>query len=120
MTPPAFSILLPSRDRPELLGYAIESVRRQSLQDFEIVVSDNASETPYQHLIEGLGDERIRYLRVDPGVPVTENWNRALSLALGRYVVMLGDDDALAPGYLETMAEIIEAFAQPDAVHCAA
>ena len=120
MTTPAFSILLPSRDRPELLSYAIESVRRQSVGDFEIIVSDNASTTPYEELVMGLHDERLLYLRVDPGVSVTENWNRALSQARGQYVVMLGDDDALAPGYLETMAETIAAFDRPDAVYCAA
>jgi glycosyltransferase involved in cell wall biosynthesis len=46
MTSPMFSVLLPSKDRLELLLCAIESVRRQPFGDFEIVVSDNASSLP--------------------------------------------------------------------------
>ena len=39
---------------------------------------------------------------------------------LGEYVVMLGDDDALAPGYFDAMTDTISQFGEPDAVHCAA
>lgn len=120
MTPPKFSVLLPSKDRGELLEYAIDSVRRQTYKDFEIVVSDNASATPYAATVDDLGDPRVRYVRFEDPVPVTENWNHALSHATGDYVVMLGDDDALAPGYFEVMADTIAEFSQPDVIHCAA
>ena len=120
MTSPKFSVLLPSKERPELLMYAIDSVRRQSFHDFEIIVSDNASSTPYAELIDPLNDPRIRCVRFERAVPVTENWNHALSHAVGDYVVMLGDDDALAPGYFEAMAHTIGQFAEPDAIHGAA
>jgi len=41
--------------------------------------------------VDSIGDERIRYHRTPDFVPVTENWNTALSLSSGDYVVMLGD-----------------------------
>src|SRR4030088_3602025 len=117
MTPPKFSVLLPSKERPQLLVYAIDSVRRQSFPDFEIIVSDNASSAPYAELIDPLDDPRIRCVRFEQPVPVTENWNHALSHAAGDYVVMLGDDDALAPGYFEAMAHTIGQSVEPDAPH---
>ncbi len=43
MTRPLFSILLPSRNRPELLRHAVDSVLRQDA-DLEIVIADNASD----------------------------------------------------------------------------
>lgn len=119
MTAPTFSVLLPSRDRPDLLRFAIESVRRQSFEDYEIIVSDNASKAPYADMLAAIGDARIRCFRIDRGVPVTENWSRCLSKARGEYVVMLGDDDALAPGYFETMLAVIEEFGEPDVIHSA-
>ena len=41
---------------------------------------------------------------------MTENWNRALAMSEGEYVIMLGDDDALLDGYLRRMQELIARF----------
>ena len=95
-----FSVLLPTHDRLEYLRYAVESVRRQDEADWELIVSDNDSTDDIAGFVQSLGDERVRYVRTDRFVPVTENWNNALRHSRGDYVVMLGDDDALLPGYL--------------------
>ena len=115
-----FSILLPTHDRLEYLRYAVESVRRQDDADWEIVVSDNDSTDDVVGFVNGLGDERIRCVRTDRFVPVTENWNNALRQSRGDYVVMLGDDDALLPGYLSSQRALIERFANPDAIYAGA
>jgi len=111
------SFLLPTRDRPEYLSLAIETVRAQEGNDWEIVVSDNSTKESSEGLIRDLGDDRIRYHRTDGSLPVTENWNRALSLSTGDYVLMLGDDDGVLPGYLTWVAETVDLFDQPDAVY---
>lgn len=92
------SILLPTRNRLDLLKLAIESVRLQEYSDWEIVVSDNASDDDIGAYVQSLGDPRIRCRRFEQLVPVTDNWNAALEAATGEYFVMLGDDDALVPG----------------------
>lgn len=117
---PTFSILLPSRNRLELLGYAIETVRRQDFGDYEIIVADNCSDDRYDRLTDGLRDPRIRYSRSDQPLSVTANWNRALGHARGDYVVMLGDDDGLAPGFLRRMAAHLATFHRPDVIFCKA
>lgn len=114
---PLFSVLLPSRNRLALLQHALGSVLRQDCGDVEIVVSDNASTESYAPHVAALNDPRIRYLRSETSLPVTDNWNRALDAARGRYVVMLGDDDALAPGFLARTAALIAAHAEPDVVY---
>jgi glycosyltransferase involved in cell wall biosynthesis len=111
------SILLPTRNRLDYLKLAIETVRRQSSSDWEIVISDNDSEQDIAGYVASLGDERIRYSRTAGFLPVTENWNTALAMSTGDYVVMMGDDDALLPGYLARMDEIIERFGDPDLVY---
>ncbi|HEU5002994.1 MAG TPA: CmcI family methyltransferase [Actinomycetota bacterium] len=120
VTRPLFSVLIPSKDRPDLLSRALDSIRRQEFADVEIVVADNASSPPYELFAETLGDERIQQVRTEVGVPVTENWNRALAQARGEYAVMLGDDDALAPGYFVSMTALIEQFSRPSVVYCGA
>ena len=115
-----FSVLLPTHDRLEYLRYAVESVQRQDEHDWELVVSDNDSTDDIAGFVKGLDDDRIRYVRTESFVPVTENWNNALRHSRGDYVVMLGDDDALLPGYLSGQRDLIERFERPDAIYTGA
>ena len=78
-----FSILLPTRNRLEYLRQAVETVRRQSFADWEVVVSDNDSEDDVAGFVASLGDERMRYVRTEQFIPVTDNWNNALAHASG-------------------------------------
>lgn len=113
------SFLLPTRDRLEYLKQAIETVRRQS-GDWEIVVSDNASRENTAAFVDKLADERIVYRRVPQPINVTDNWNAALQMSTGDYVLMLGDDDGVLPGYVEHMNALVKRFARPDVVHTGA
>lgn len=111
------SVLLPTRNRLTYLRYAIESVRRQRDDDWEIVVSDNCSEDDVGGYVDSLGDTRIRCVRTPRFVPVTANWNNALEHSVGDYVIMLGDDDALAPGYFRRIRDLIDRFEHPDFIY---
>jgi len=114
---PLVSVLLPTRNRLEFLELAIQTVLRQDDGDWELIVSDNDSEQDIAGHVAALGDERITYVRTAEFVPVTENWNNALRHATGRYVVMLGDDDGLMPGYVARLRELATRFGEPDVVY---
>jgi hypothetical protein len=115
-----FSFLLPVRNRLEYFRYAVESVRRQDDPDWELVVSDNASDDDIRGHVAALGDERIRYVRQSRAVPVTQNWNSALAASRGDYVLMLGDDDAVMPDYVSNVRRVIAEFEEPDVVYTSA
>lgn len=115
-----FSVLLPTRNRLEYLRYAVDSVRKQDDPDWELVVSDNFSEEDIGGFVESLNDARIQYVRTDRPLHVTDNWNNALAHSSGDYIVMLGDDDALLPGYLRRMRELVARFAAPDLIYTGA
>jgi glycosyltransferase involved in cell wall biosynthesis len=117
MSGPKFSVLLPTRDRLELAKGAIETVRRQTYQNWELVVADNFSSDDVAGYLRSLNDPRIVYTRSEKPLPVTENWTRALDASSGDYVVMLGDDDALVPGYFERMLAAIATLAEPDFIY---
>jgi Glycosyl transferase family 2 len=112
-----FSVLLPTRNRLEYLRLAVESVLRQDFDDWQLVVSDNCSEEDIRGYLKSLDDPRIVYGRTDDALPVTDNWNRALGLSTGEYVIMLGDDDALVSGYLTRMDRLIVQFSEPDLIY---
>ena len=115
-----FSILLPTRNRLDLLKRAIQTVLRQDFEDWEIVISDNYSDEDIQPYVESLNDSRIRYQRTDSFVPVTDNWNRALEASRGDYVIMLGDDDGLLRGCLSGLHNYIQQYDNPDAFYTSA
>ena len=112
-----FSVLLPTRNRLSLLKLAVETVRRQTYDNWEIIISDNDSTDPIKEWVDGLGDNRIHYFRTEGFVPVTDNWNNAHSRATGDYVLMLGDDDGLLPGYFEKARALIEAYERPQVLY---
>jgi len=115
-----YSFLIPSRNRLELLKHAVDSIRRQGIQNCEIVIADNASEQDYGAYAKSLADSRIVYSRSAQALSVTDNWSRALALASGDYVMMLGDDDALAPWFHRQVRELVEEPAdKPDIVYLA-
>jgi glycosyltransferase involved in cell wall biosynthesis len=112
-----FSVLLPTRNRLQFLRFAVETVRRQDYADWEIIVSDNDSDDDIAGYVAGCAEPRIHYQRTDRFLPVTENWNYALSQSRGDYVIMLGDDDGLMPGYFRTMTELMTRFGRPELIY---
>ena len=114
---PLISVLLPTRNRLDLAKGAIETVRRQAYGNWELVVADNCSDEDVGAYVERLGDPRIRCTRSETFLPVTENWNRAVDAAEGDYVVMLGDDDGLVPGYFERVVAALDVLGRPDLLY---
>jgi glycosyltransferase involved in cell wall biosynthesis len=84
------------------------------------VISDNDSTEDVAGYVESLRDRRIVYARTSRFVPVTENWNAALALSSGDYVLMLGDDDGLLAGYIRRMVSLVDRFGGPDLVYTGA
>ena len=112
-----FSVLLPTRNRLELLKYAIETVQKQDYNDWEVIVSDNFSDQDIAGYVQSLNEHRIKYFRTSSFIPVTDNWNNALDKSTGDYVIMLGDDDCLMNGFFTTMSMLIEKFNNPDFIY---
>ena len=56
---PDVSVIIPTYDRSEFLRTAIASVLAQTLQDFEIIVVDDASADDTQEVVGNLDDGRI-------------------------------------------------------------
>ncbi len=111
------SVLIPTRDRLELLRHAVASVRRIADEDWELVISDNCSSGDVAGYVASLGDGRIRHVRTPGVISVTDNWNNALEHSTGEYVVMLGDDDALLSDYFARTRRLIADFDHPQVVY---
>lgn len=101
---PFFSVIIATYERPRFLAEAIDSVLRQTIQDFELLVVDDASPTPARVP----DDPRIRLIRRELNGGPAAAWNGALERATGRSVTFLGDDDWYTPDRLELAREGLE------------
>lgn len=107
---PFFSVLVPSYNRPELIGAAVGSVLANNWPDCEIIISDNNS--PRQSEIVAalqpyMADSRVR-LHLQP-VNLLEAGNRdfLFESARGEWQIVLCDDDMLYPNALTTLHRAI-------------
>ena len=105
MTTPAFSIVIPTFNRSDLFPYAVKSILSQSLQDFEIIVSDNCSEDDTAEVAQQFTDPRVLYVRTPRHFVIADAWEFARKHATGRLIMMLSDDDALLGGALARFHE---------------
>ncbi|MDC1287112.1 glycosyltransferase family 2 protein [Gammaproteobacteria bacterium] len=105
---PFFSILLPTKNRSQLVGYAIRSVIQQDFEDFEIIICDNDDDANATRLvIESFDDRRLKYVRTG-GLDMVSNWNCALNIASGENITVLEDKMIFYPGALSDIKGKIE------------
>ena len=103
------SVVICTKDRPEMLATCLESLRHQTRRPEEIVVVD-ASATPPRDVVDRLA-ENMRGCRVAlsssiPGLPRQRNLGARATT--GSVVVYLDDDVVLDTGYLAAVARVYE------------
>ncbi len=89
----------------------IDSLLKQELQDFEIVISDNASDNGTSEICQEYArhDYRIKYHRNQENIGQIANFNKVLELSQGKYLRWIGSDDWLEPDYACQCVEVLEA-----------
>lgn len=113
------SVCIPSYNRAQYLPAAIESVLSQEFEDFELVISDDASDDETPAVCGRYSDSRVRFVASPRRLGLAGNYNRCVELAHGDYVVLLHSDDALRPEYLKRAAAVLDAHEDVGLVHCA-
>jgi glycosyltransferase involved in cell wall biosynthesis len=101
------SIIIPSFNRADFLARAIRSVKHQSFHDWELLVIDDGSTDRSSDVVQGLLEERIRYLRVAHG-GVSRARNIGISLARYPWLSFLDSDDEWSPTKLQRQIEALE------------
>jgi O-antigen biosynthesis protein len=118
---PRFSILTPVYDTPaDVLSAMLESVRRQTFEDWELCLVDDAS--PGTHVLEILeaaqrADPRIRVVKRDSNGGIVAASNDALAMAKGEFVALLDHDDELHAEALAAVDEALGANPEVDYVY---
>lgn len=106
---PAVSLGLPVYNGEKFLVKALESVLAQTLQDFELIVSDNASMDWSREIIRAyaMKDSRIRFYRQPINIGVARNFNFIVRQARAPYFKFVSANDEYAPGLLAECLDVL-------------
>ncbi|MFA6240896.1 MAG: glycosyltransferase family 2 protein [Candidatus Hydrogenedentales bacterium] len=106
---PSFSVIIPTRERADTLKYAIATALNQDFDAFEVIVSDNCSLDDTREVVLEFNDPRVKYFNTGRRLSMCDNYEFALEHATGKYVTIIGDDDAVMPGALRRLNAEMEA-----------
>ena len=106
---PAISVVIPCFNLGAYLDEAVQSVLRQTRQDFEIVIVDDGSDDPVtRHLLASYRRPRTRVIATgNRGLASARN--TGIEQASGRFVSFLDADDVYEPRFLERTIGPLEA-----------
>ncbi|WGV27383.1 glycosyltransferase family 2 protein [Halotia branconii] len=107
---PRLSIGLPVYNGEKFLKEAIDSLLAQTFEDFELVISDNASTDKTEEICRAYvnQDKRIRYYRNEKNLGCARNFNRVFELSSGEYFKWAAYDDLHAPEFISKCIEVLD------------
>jgi glycosyltransferase involved in cell wall biosynthesis len=113
---PRISVGMPVYNGEPYIGIAIQSLLDQTFEDFELLISDNASTDRTEEICRDLAarDSRIVYTRNRQNIGAAPNYNRLVDMASADYFRWSNADDVFAPTLHERCIAVLDA--NPDAV----
>ncbi|AVH67145.1 glycosyl transferase [Nostoc sp. 'Peltigera membranacea cyanobiont' 213] len=108
--PPRLSIGLPVYNGEKFIKEAIDSLLAQTFEDFELIISDNASTDKTEEICRAYAekDKRICYYRNDKNIGCARNFNRVFKLSSGEYFKWAAYDDLHAPDFIKKCVEVLD------------
>ena len=106
-TKPIVSVGMPVYNGAAYLRRALDSLLAQTYENFELIISDNASQDETESICRAYAarDPRIRYLRQDHNRGAAFNYNVVVREARGTYFKWAAHDDEIAPTFLSRCLE---------------
>jgi len=105
---PLVSVVIPCYNRENFVADAIESVLKQTYQNFEVILVDDGSADHTENVIQRyLSDPRIRFYKHDVNRGIAAARNTGIKNAKGEFIALLDSDDMWLPKKIETQVEIL-------------
>ncbi len=116
---PLVSIVMPARNAAGTIARTIESVRTDSYQNWELLVTDDHSTDNTQGVVRAIADKdpRVKYLS-NSGSGVSAARNCSLKNASGSLIGFLDSDDVYFEGALATRVQYLQRHPKTRAVYC--
>ena len=109
-TNPKVTLAMPVRNGADYIESAIESLLAQTFEDFELIVTDNASTDRTAEIVTAIAarDARVHYHLNPVDFGAAGNYNRGFELARGEYLKWCAHDDLVSPNYLELAVKALD------------
>ena len=115
------TVIIPAYNSEEYIGRCLESVLRQSYQDFEVLVINDGSRDNTDAVVKEFAkkDRRVRYVE-QKNMGVARTRNKAIKLAKGEFITFVDNDDYIDEDYLESLLPtgmedvVTSGFKRPD------
>src|ERR1700752_523775 len=104
MKQPYFSIVIPTKNRPDYLRDSILSALLQDFNDYEVIVSDNFNDDRTLQVADDFFQNKtFKYFRTSEPMNMLNHWEWATKKATGKYVILLPDRKLLMQGALKKL-----------------
>ncbi len=113
---PVLSVGMPVYNGDKWIEHSIDSILGQSMSDFELIISDNASTDNTEAICRAIAerDPRVRYYRNTVNIGIYPNFNRVFELATSKYFKWAADSDICLDGHFEKCVAVLDT--RPDVV----
>jgi len=117
-----YSIIVPVYNRPDEVDELLDSLTRQNIKDFEVIIVEDGSTKPCADIVEKYrGSLDVHYHQKDNSGP-GQTRNYGAERAAGEYLLILDSDVIVPEGYLEAISKELDsnpcdAFGGPDRSH---
>lgn len=105
---PRVSVIVPAYNSERYILDSVESVLRQTLSDFEVIVVNDGSTDATKAVVTGLSDRRLRIIDLDRNHGLAGARNIGWREARGHYVAWLDSDDVSAPTRLARQVAFLD------------
>lgn len=107
---PRLSLGLPVYNGERFLAQSLDALLVQTFTDFELIISDNASDDATEAIARRYAeaDPRVRYVRQARNLGSAENHNVPIRLARGELFKWVSDDDLYAPDLIERCVQALD------------
>lgn len=118
-----FSIIIPVYNRPDEVADLLESLEKQTVRNFEVVITEDGSTVPCLPQVEEARSHGLDvkyFAKPNEGRSIARN--NSMEHATGDYFVFFDSDCVIPPTYFETLgkalaAQPLDCFGGPDAAH---
>ena len=115
---PTISIIMPVLNGERYIAEAIESICRQTYQDYEFLLIDDGSTDRTREIVLGFASRLdLKYVHHESNQGITPSVNDGLRRASGRFIAFLDHDDAWLPEFLETQLAHLTKYPDVGMVH---
>jgi glycosyltransferase involved in cell wall biosynthesis len=107
MTMPKVSVCMAAYNHENYVTYAVQSVLDQTFQDWELIITDDASSDHTAEKIQRFSDPRIKFFRSEQNQGIAATTAKCIHESQGEYIAILNSDDVFVPVKLEKQVQLL-------------